>query len=134
MLVVPFEAKGDVAAQPGRERGGERPADGQIPPSLPNKFTNVPNRSISQSQRCLTDSRQARHRCGLARASTITGKPPEPPKRLLPTFTTKGRQAVAHARTIHTSDKAQATASLLEAVVLAIKEVVLRQMIESANT
>ena len=24
MLVVPFEAKGDVAAQPGRERGGER--------------------------------------------------------------------------------------------------------------
>jgi len=28
------------------------------------------------------DSRQARHRCGLARASTITGKPPEPPKRL----------------------------------------------------
>ena len=36
-------------------------------------------------------------------------------------------------RTIHTTDKAQATASL-EAVALAIKEVVLRQMIESANT
>ena len=27
-------------------------------------------------------SRQARHRCELARASTITGTPPEPPKRL----------------------------------------------------
>ena len=34
---------------------------------------------------------------------------------------------------LHTTDKAQATASL-EAVALAIKEVVLRQMIESANT
>ena len=27
-------------------------------------------------------SRQARHRCGLARASTITGKPPEPQKEI----------------------------------------------------
>ena len=30
----------------------------------------------------LSHSRQARHRCELARASTITGTPPEPPKRL----------------------------------------------------
>ena len=44
-------------------------------------------------------------------------------------FTTKAFRT----RTIHTTDKAQATASL-EAVALAIKEVVLRQMIESANT
>ena len=30
----------------------------------------------------LSHSTQARHRCELARASTITGTPPEPPKRL----------------------------------------------------
>mgnify|MGYP003314025062 CR=1 FL=1 len=32
--------------------------------------------------RTLSHSTQARHRCELARASTITGTPPEPPKRL----------------------------------------------------
>ena len=34
------------------------------------------------NKRTLSHSTQARHRCELARASTITGTPPEPPKRL----------------------------------------------------
>ena len=48
---------------------------------------------------------------------------------LFENFTTQASRT----RTIHTTDKAQATASL-EAVAVAIEEVVLRQMIESANT